>query len=165
MIKSGFSSREAILRMFGIHHGHLKGMQILFAHYETNGLHDGEAWVLLKKIKTDDLLCVHAKHSHITPGGFKTTFQGPVYREASAQSVFNGQWAPKLILPEVALKIDPIRENFRIARILKKRIRERRAVKLLSDYSKFTKATYDRANLLNAIFNRGLSLVNVFRSP
>lgn len=159
MIKSGFASREALLRMFGIHHGHLKGMQILFAHYETDGLSSGEAWVLLCNVKTNDLLCVHATHDKVINSGFFSSFKGAVYRDASIKKVFKDQWMPKLILPEVALKIDPIKENFRIARILKNRIRHYKTNVLLVDAARAHGKAPNKDGVLRALLRRAASKI------
>lgn len=118
MIRNGVSSREAILRLFGIHHGHLKGTSILFASYETDGFTSGEAFVYLRDVKTCDLLLVHGVHANVNILNNKKGLKG----------LFKGQWKPEVVSPKVALKMTSCKYNPRLARIILRLLRQQELV-------------------------------------
>lgn len=110
MICHGFNSREAVLRMFGIHHGHLKGTCLLFAHYETDGSSSGEAFVFFTEVKTRKLFIVRGVHTGVNWRSVGREMRG----------LFKGQWDPKEIKPEIAAKMKSCKSNFYVSKTLRR---------------------------------------------
>lgn len=108
MITTGFRSRNAILRMFGIHNGHLKGTSILFASYETDGDTSGEAIIFLREVKTCKLLRVRGVHTNVNSVNPKKGLRG----------LFKGQWSPDQFDPHIAMRMEPFNSNPRFIRIM-----------------------------------------------
>lgn len=138
MIISGFRSRNAILRMFGIHDKHLKGTTILFASYETEGDTSGEALIFLREVKTCKLFIVRGIHTNLDSLKPKKGLRG----------LFKGQWSPNKIDPNIAMRMKPFNSNPRFIKIMNSLLKQQA---ILAKFQKHCEDQKEKPSIIKTV--------------
>lgn len=144
MITTGFGSRDAILRMFGIHNEHLKGTTILFASYETDGCTSGEAVIFLREVKTCKLLRVRGVHTNFNSVNSKRGLRG----------LFKGQWSPDRFDPLIAMRTEPFRSNPRFIKIMTRLLKQQSIMAKFQKYCEDQKETFSFVKIATSFIKR-----------